>query len=258
MRYGRRSINQKGDSSSRALEAMEMLYPSSERWDRVNLGKIAQGIKQGVALRPDAPGQELTYGEFEIESLEECLSAATHGLKENNVDLLDIGSGTGRLVMCAALLFPEWSCCRGVEISPALYADADARRIRAENQGLLGPGHVHFACANVLTDMKLEFPHTNLFFIYATAFPAPRFNEQLRAPILNDEWTRAIRRIVSTSKCKHIRIATTDRALDPHAGFDLVNVLPNVKNRETFGSALYIHDVLPEPSFLSSPPPHHN
>ena len=233
-----------------AWKSLETLYPTAEHDERVRLGKLAQGLTPGTALRPHDKGQDKTYGEFSLESFGQCLSVAADGLEE--VGFVDVGSGVGRLVLGAALIFPRFRQCHGLEISPVLHEDAVKRLQRAEAEGLVPKNRATFHLRDALDDRNDDtiFRDCNLFFIYATAFPAPLFSEELRAPLLNDEWTLRIVDMLTASRAPLCRVVTTDRALNPDVGFDLINVLPNLPNRETFGSSVYIHEFRPPP-----PPP---
>ena len=63
----------------------------------------------------------LTYGEAEFVPLYSLLLAV--GVPDGGV-LVDLGSGTGRMVLCAALAFPQLREIRGIELVPTLHAGA--------------------------------------------------------------------------------------------------------------------------------------
>ena len=68
---------------------------------------------------------DLTYGEFDFHFFAQCLDQAHHHYYQGDVSapatwndkvMMDIGSGTGWLVLGAVALYPEWKECRGVEL----------------------------------------------------------------------------------------------------------------------------------------------
>lgn len=65
----------------------------------------------------------LTYGEAEFVPLYQLL--ITVGMPAN-MTVVDIGSGSGRMVMCVALAFPSVREVRGIELVPDLHAGATA------------------------------------------------------------------------------------------------------------------------------------
>lgn len=70
-----------------------------------------------------------TYGEFPLASLHAILQRLNLGPEDV---VLDVGSGSGRLVLGTALLFPHLKACYGVEVVPELHAMAIEARKKAE------------------------------------------------------------------------------------------------------------------------------
>ena len=88
------------------------------------------GGAQDDAEVVDLNYSSLTYGEAEFVPLYAMLAAV--GVPSGGV-LVDLGSGTGRMVLCAALAFPSLRQARGIEIVPDLHSGAVAahRRLRS-------------------------------------------------------------------------------------------------------------------------------
>jgi hypothetical protein len=92
---------------------------------------------------------------------------------------------------------------------------------------------LHFGPAEEYSHLLAK---ANIVFAYSTAFPANSFSPELGAMILEPEWSRLL-----SKSCRNGCVAiTTDRALDPIDGWELVDRL-DVKNPEVFGSTGYIH-----------------
>ena len=73
--------------------------------------------------------------------------------------------------------------------------------------------------------------------VVVTVFPAvDKFNVEVGALILQPEWSQML-----AAECRRGCIAiTTDRALDPKFGWELIKRL-DVENPEVLGSTGYIH-----------------
>jgi SAM-dependent methyltransferase len=82
------------------------------------------------------PPMDLTYGEFDFHFFAQVMDRAHHHYCRGGSDpstafatsktwndkiMMDIGSGTGRLVLGAAALYPEWKECRGVELLQGIH-----------------------------------------------------------------------------------------------------------------------------------------
>lgn len=111
------------------LEAMEALFPSQALDQRMALSR-KDGYWPFISTG-DEPPPEFVYGEFDLDFFADCLERAAHWLaldKENSIafeDLVfcDLGSGTGRLVLTSAALYP-WKLCRGVELLEGIHQQA--------------------------------------------------------------------------------------------------------------------------------------
>ncbi|KAL9180256.1 hypothetical protein ACHAXT_008226 [Thalassiosira profunda] len=112
---------------------IDALYPPAEL-SRRNARSRTDGYWKYVELG-EAPPQEFTYGEFDIDFFGLLLDRAwgyyLDGIEEDaaydnapawtNKTFCDIGSGAGRLVLTAAALHPGWKVCRGIEILEGLH-----------------------------------------------------------------------------------------------------------------------------------------
>jgi hypothetical protein len=232
------------------------LLPSTEYGNRIKTGGDAQGLLSTcVAVSPNDPRMVLTYGEFPLVSLDELLDRSlpliVNGSRSGNttcIHMLDVGSGCGRLALYVALTrggTPEqqpWQV-HGIEISPMLHQIALRALSKGYQEGsftdyqeksvLLSSIHLHLGAVEEWTQV---LQCTNLVFLYSTAFPTTRFSEEWGAMILGQEWSGLLSKTCPTG-CV---VVTTDRALDPDDGWDLVDRL-DVENREVMGSTGYIH-----------------
>lgn len=116
---------------SLVTRGIDALYPPQELTKR-NAQSRTDGYWKYVSRGEDPP-KEFTYGEFDIEFFGELLDIAWKFFTEdheqrdassvpwNNRVFCDIGSGTGRLVLSAAALHPNWKLCRGLEILQTIY-----------------------------------------------------------------------------------------------------------------------------------------
>jgi hypothetical protein len=109
---------------------IDALYPPNELEKR-NAQSRTDGYWKYVSRGEDPP-KEFTYGEFDVEFFGELLDLAWKYFAVNDDGqppsvpwtdkvFCDIGSGTGRLVLSAAALHPNWSLCRGLEILQTLH-----------------------------------------------------------------------------------------------------------------------------------------
>jgi len=118
------------------ISGINFLYPPTELSNRNAISRTDgywKYIKEG-----DEPPLEFTYGEFDIDFFGTLLDKAWEyyidrtsdgggdiGAKEyempwQNKTFIDIGSGSGRLVLSAAALHPHFKVCKGLEILEGL------------------------------------------------------------------------------------------------------------------------------------------
>lgn len=84
----------------------------------------ARGIPQEHDV--ESPFAALVYGETDFDTIALGLATIQHkfGVDLRGCTFYDIGCGTGRPVFAAALLYPRWSKCVGIEILPELLSVA--------------------------------------------------------------------------------------------------------------------------------------
>ncbi|KAG7341491.1 histone methylation protein [Nitzschia inconspicua] len=121
------------------VHALENMYPSTALDQRIALSR-KDGYWPYIQKGEDPP-QALVYGEFDLQFFGEILErAALHYTKpQDSVTttkkiataseiwqgkvFCDLGSGTGRLVLAAAALYP-WKVCRGIELLEGIHHEA--------------------------------------------------------------------------------------------------------------------------------------
>lgn len=225
------------------------LLSLDEYWARVTAAKDAQGFALSTVILGDDPRLCFSYGEFPTHSTDALIDLAlTHvPPNEGTVEMLDLGSGCGRLVCYFALtrgtLEQPWSV-QGVEISSTLTDIASHAVMTGMSQNLFIKnddgtdmrGHntlaLHLGAAEDLTDV---ISHADLIFAYCTTFKTDGFSEELGAMILDQQWSQ----LLANSCRKGCVVITTDRVLDPRHGWQLLDRL-DVDNREVMGSTGYI------------------
>ena len=225
----------------------DVLLPASGYGDRIEAGRDAQGLKvaSGVAISPNDPRMFLTYGEFPLTSLDELLDLALPYVRNaQTINMVDVGSGCGRLALYVALTrgSPQkpWQV-HGIEISPVLHQEAVQALYKAMQGGYMeeyqpnAPSSLllHAGPAEEWTEVLQK---CNLVFAYSTAWPSNGFSEQMGAMIIGQQWSG----LLSRSCPNGCIVITTDRALDPNDGWELIERL-DVENREVMGSAGYVH-----------------
>lgn len=116
------SVSISGVSYAEVLDGLNLLYPPSELQQR-NAVSRTDGywafIKDG-----EEPPLEYTYGEIDLPFFAQLLDRVNDFVPDNgwkDKTFCDIGSGTGRLVISAAALHPEFKLCRGVEYLPGCH-----------------------------------------------------------------------------------------------------------------------------------------
>ena len=121
--------------------ALSTLYPSGASYEKrrveardAALAASTLTSSTGIPLAGDAS----TYGEFDLDFFARLLQLAEPQHSETFVDL---GSGVGRLVMSAAMLYPNtFSNCHGMELSAPLHERAlEARYAFEDLQAPLPP-----------------------------------------------------------------------------------------------------------------------
>eukprot|EP00980_Cylindrotheca_fusiformis_P015070 scaffold4157_cov136-Cylindrotheca_fusiformis.AAC.20 len=220
--------------------------------ERVGLGRDAQGISGGTVLSPSDPRLSMTYAEFPLSSLDQLMDlgmeymTSAEAEESDPITCVDIGSGCGRVALYLALTRGSsdagrpWSV-HGIEISDLLHEEATKYLQDAVNQNLFAFSRsqqqnsvsLHLGAADKFRELLRQ---SECIFAYSTAFSAKSFSPQLGALILDPEWSDLLGR-----SCRNGCVAiTTDRALDPAYGWELVDRL-EVENPDVLGTAGYVH-----------------
>lgn len=122
---------------------------------------------------------DLTYGEFELESFESLLAAAEPADGEV---FIDVGSGCGRLVCAAAMLY-TWSRTIGVEVlepmdalATDLHKQLAAAVAASEDDVTIAPCEFMYTDAESALPRLFASPATPraVVFVYATCFTSMR------------------------------------------------------------------------------------
>jgi len=224
-----------------------VILPATQYGDRIEVGRDAQGLKvaSGVAVSPQDPRMFLTYGEFPLTSLDVLLDLALpYVVSSQRINMVDVGSGCGRIALYASLtrgtLQQPWQV-HGIEISPVLHHEAVQALSKAYEGGNIQEYHPNsfssiFLHAGAAEEWTEVLGQCNLVFAYSTAWPTKGFSEEWGAMIIGQEWSG----LLSKACPNGCVVVTTDRALDPQHGWELVERL-DVDNREVMGSTGYVH-----------------
>jgi len=230
------------------------LLPKREYGRRAELGRDAQNVSDGQLLSGFDPVLALTYGEFPLASVDSLLDCASKYCNNNGDDgerhlnVVDLGSGCGRVCLYLALSRRNWSVT-GIEISDSLHRESAAALARARDDARLeiggdtegGTDDGGSSCsalaflhgpADAFRD-SAALRDADLIFCYSTAWRTSHFSQQIGAMILDDYWNQ----LLSSPSCKEgCVVVTTDRALDPSRGWILLDKL-DVDNPEVGGSS---------------------
>ncbi len=106
------------------IERIDELYPPQGLDQRIALSR-KDGYWPFISTGEDPP-QQYVYGEFDVGFLNECLQKACDliATPDKEIVFCDLGSGTGRLVLAAAALHPEWKLIKGIELLETIYQEA--------------------------------------------------------------------------------------------------------------------------------------
>jgi len=136
------AVSKSGVAYQYVLERLHQLVPP-EQLEQRNAVSRTDGYWPYIRAGQEPPLQ-CTYGEFDFfffASLLDrawiyyCGNSSSNNDNENSVSeaeqqawkdqvFVDIGSGSGRLLLAAAALHPAWKACRGVELLPGLHTAA--------------------------------------------------------------------------------------------------------------------------------------
>jgi hypothetical protein len=266
----------------------QQLLPQSDYGARVTMGrnelfKSTTGSNDdddAVVLSGNDPLLSFSYGEFPLSSLDfvldqalEILAAASNdnpsrpcpGTDAGTLNMLDLGSGCGRLCLYLALTRgPHWQV-HGIEVSNAFHRQALQAQQKAVDLGWLSvvmsneetdddddedsTHHPREQQKQQMYSSRLvlhhglveDFPQvlaqSHVIFCYSTAFTTcSSFRPDIGAMILSPMWTNLL-----TKHCQsNCIVITTDRALDPDAGWKLLRRIDHVPNPEVMDSTVFI------------------
>jgi Histone methylation protein DOT1 len=127
-------LSRSGVRYASVLDGLHTLYPPTELSKR-NAASRTDGYWPFIN-KGEEPPQQFTYGEFDFYFFAELLDRVHeyYHLGRDDADrpmswddkvFVDIGSGTGRLVLAAAALHPGWKLCRGIEVLRGIHAVAE-------------------------------------------------------------------------------------------------------------------------------------
>jgi hypothetical protein len=242
-------------SREQGLEIVNrFILPSAQYGDRIELGRQAQGLDASDLVTAQDPILSFSYGEFPTHSTDQLLDLALQYAKHQHdrpMELLDLGSGCGRLVSYWGLTRGTddlpWHV-HGVEISELLHHAA----VRALQRGLADQHFVEKPSTqtvgqnNTITlhlgaaeNVKPIIHQAQLIFAYSTTWDTVGFSQDEQAMILDRHWSE----LLATTCRKGCIVITTDRILDPLCGWRVVEKL-DVDNAEVFGSTGYIQVLL--------------
>jgi len=221
-----------------------VILPQGKYGERLGYGRDAQGlIDLSSAVKADDPRMAFTYGEFPTHSFDTLVDMALTRLPPESakgpLHFVDIGSGCGRLVFHAGLTRgtddKPWHI-HGMEISEILHREAWRGMEIGLEEELFTKESI--SCANTMVlhlgpaeEMKHVFADCKLAFAYSTVWSCSGFSEELGAMVLHSDWSG----LLSKACPKGCVVVTTDRALDPEYGWELLDRI-DVDNREVMGS----------------------
>lgn len=125
------------------------------------LAETAAAKLAGEGHATSAP--ELFYGEASLEAVARVLDAA-HAREGDT--FLDLGSGSGKAVIAAALVRPDLASVRGIEILPELHTEALAAQQRMPPDRAWP--RVLFECGNLL---EADLRAADVVYFFSTCFP---------------------------------------------------------------------------------------
>ncbi|GMI07400.1 hypothetical protein TrVE_jg13743 [Triparma verrucosa] len=222
---------------TKKFDFINNLYPPSDVENRNGISR-KDGYWRYVQANREPP-LEYTYGEFELGAFMRVVDCALGYLekKEEDVTLLDLGSGAGRLVTAASLCY-SFRMCRGVEILPSLHDYA------VEMQSSLGSATdfqrspTSFVCGS-WNDKYLYLGDSDIVFVYSSC--------------LGDEQREELTTSLGSQLQPGAIVITTEYPLTPPSNskstqveydFETLEVLNDVENELVGGtSTVFIHRI---------------
>ena len=168
-------------------------------------------------------------GEFDLNLFTMSMDRALDGRHAEGRTFVDVGSGCGRLVLAAAVLWPSLGCVAGVEQMRELHQIALKASTAVE---LPEPPLRRFICGDAADALADELC-PDFVFAYSSAFAG-----------FGDELTE-FSAVCGTHLMPGTRVVTTDKRLRNSEcwSFALLDAIEG-PNRETCGSIAYVYEVI--------------
>lgn len=156
----------------------------------------SKNTRENLKLASD---ESLTYGEVEFMSFKEIIELAKP--RQNDV-FFDLGSGTGKAVIIAAMCF-DFSVCKGIELLEPIYK-LSCQALNALQENVHKQKNNILRAVKHLPDIKFynqnfiktDLSSANIIFINATCYPIDFWNELINKFNKLNKGTR----IIITSK----------------------------------------------------------
>ena len=134
------TYSKSGVSYRDVMDGIDILFPPTALEQRTALSR-----KDGYwpyIHKGDDPPQAFVYGEYDVGFLAQLLDRAQELSTAQEEDwsdkvFVDMGSGTGRLVLAAAALH-NWKLCRGIELLESIHLEAEEnlKKCRVDGSGV--------------------------------------------------------------------------------------------------------------------------
>lgn len=172
-----------------ALSTLNQIYPTEaieERYTKSRSDGYWAYIRNG-----EEPPLEYTYGEFDFLFFAHLLDRAhIHYLNDNGNNsneekswkdktFLDIGSGSGRLVIGASSLHPNMKLCRGIEILNGIHdiAVEKLEDIHTNKKYNMKLSPISFECASITSPNIRNLKDVDVCFMFSSCMKGALLNE---------------------------------------------------------------------------------
>ena len=217
-----------------ANDVLSRAYRSSSYDDRLMLGRRLQ-LGDAMVYRPSLiggsggtdPGVDgsRTYGEYDLGFFATLVDRALDGVAAppDGAHFVDVGSGVGRLVLAASLLWPsQLRRCSGVEVVAELHQLAVEATAQVQAELPVPCDFVRAEAAEVLAPAGRPLATADVCFAYSSAFAS-------EGDTLSD-----FSRVCGTCLRPGTRVVTTDKRLlsvDGLWSFELLDCLEGTMRR---------------------------
>lgn len=187
-------VSAAGRPYGQVLEYVHNLFPP-ERLEERNAASRTDGYWPYIQAG-ESPPQEYVYGEFDFYFFAQLMDRALKHYHENDIAgdnassssttsgidwsdkvFVDMGSGTGRLVLAAAALHPNLQECKGIEVLPSLHEQAK-QKLASSSLDDVAP--VEFVCGS-FDDPYTYLGNADCIFVFSTAMPTEVTNSLANA-----------------------------------------------------------------------------